>query len=43
MRWTDPVGIIVHALQLGVTHRRVHNVKQPLSLWHMDGNHKLIR
>lgn len=43
MRRTDPEGIIVRALQLRVTHRRVYNVKQPLSLWHMDGNHKLIR
>ena len=43
MRRTDPEGIIVCALQLRVTHRRVYNVKQPLSLWHMDGNHKLIR
>ena len=42
MRRTDPGGIIVRALQLRVTHRRV-NVKQPLSLWQMDGNHKLIR
>ena len=43
MRRTDPEGIIVRALQLRVTPRRVYNVKQPLSLWHMDGNHKLIR
>ena len=43
MRRTDPEGIIVRALQLRVTHGRVYNVKQPLSLWHMDGNHKLIR
>ena len=41
MRRTDPEGIIVRALQLRVTHRRVYNVKQPLSLWHMDGNHKV--
>ena len=24
-------------------HRRVYNVRSPLSLWHMDGNHKLVR
>ena len=23
--------------------RRVYNVRSPLSLWHMDGNHKLVR
>ena len=23
--------------------RRVYNVKYPLSLWHIDGNHKLIK
>ena len=43
MRRTDPEGTVVRALQLRVTHRRVYSVKQPLSLWHMDGNHKLIR
>ena len=43
MRRSDPEGTVVRALQLRVTHRRVYSVKAPLSLWHMDGNHKLIR
>lgn len=43
MRRTDPDGTIVRALQLRITHRRTYNVKAPLSLWHMDGHHKLIR
>ena len=41
MRRTDPEGTVVRALQLRVTHRRVYSVKQPLSLWHMGGHHKL--
>ena len=43
MRRTDPEGTVVRALQIRVTHRRSYNVRAPLSLWHMDGNHKLIR
>ena len=43
MRRSDPEGTVVRALQLQITHRRVDSVKAPLSLWHMDGNHKLIR
>ena len=43
MRRFDPEGTAVRALQLPVTHRRVYNIKEPLSLWHMDGNYKLIR
>ena len=43
MRRVDPDGIVIRALQLKVTHRRVYNVRGPLALWHMDGNHKLIR
>ena len=39
----DPEGVLVRALQLRVTHRRVYNVRGPLSLWHMDGHHKLKR
>jgi hypothetical protein len=37
----DPIGI-VQRLQSTVKRRR-YNVKYPLSLWHIDGNHKLIR
>ena len=43
MRRTDPEGIIVRALQMRITHRRSYNVRAPLSLWHIDGNHKLVR
>ena len=43
MRRVDPDGIVIRALQLKVTHRRVYKVRGPLALWHMDGNHKLIR
>ncbi|CAB3979268.1 PREDICTED: uncharacterized protein LOC107355137 isoform X1 [Paramuricea clavata] len=43
MRRTDPEGTFVRALQLKVTHRRVYNVRGPLALWHIDGNHKLKR
>ena len=43
MRRADPEGTIVRALQIRVTHRRSYNVRAPLALWHMDGNHKLRR
>lgn len=42
MRRADPEGTVDRALQLRITHRRLYNVRAPLSLWHMDGNHKLI-
>ena len=43
MRRADPEETIVIALQIRVTHRRSYNVRAPLALWHMDGNHKLRR
>lgn len=43
LRRTDPEGTAIRALQLKVTHRRVYSVRGPLALWHLDGNHKLIR
>lgn len=43
MRRTDPEGTVIRGLQLRVTHRRSYNVRAPLSLWHMDGHHKLVR
>lgn len=43
MRRADPEGTVVRALQIRVTHRRSYNVRAPMSLWHMDGNHKLVR
>ena len=44
MRRTDSEGTAVRAMELWATHRREYNiVKEPLSLWYMDGNHKVIR
>lgn len=37
----DPVGRRLRAIR--PIRRRVYNVRSPLALWHMDGNHKLIR
>ena len=37
----DPVGL-VERCRITVN-RRKYNVRFPLSLWHIDGNHKLIR
>jgi hypothetical protein len=38
---TDPEGVAMR--WLSITPRRVYSVRGPLSLWHIDGNHKLIR
>ena len=40
---TDPSGILLRAFQLIVVNRRHYNVPGPRSLWHLDGNHNLIR
>ena len=37
----DPIGIVQRWKT--TVKRRQYNVKHPLSLWHIDGNHKLIR
>ena len=37
----DALGIV--ARRCRTVHRRVYNVSRPLALWHVDGNHKLIR
>ena len=37
----DPEGIAVR--WCSVIHRRKYTVRSPLSLWHVDGNHKLVR
>ena len=37
----DPVGRRLRRIN-GIK-RRIYSVHSPLSLWHMDGNHKLIR
>ena len=41
MQRTDPEGIAMR--WLGITPRAVYSVRGPLSLWHIYGNHKLIR
>lgn len=41
MRRVDPEGTI--ARHLSTIHRRTYRVSSPLALWHIDGNHKLIR
>ena len=42
MRRVDPEGVVLRALQSRPVLRRKYSVPGPLSLWHMDGNHKLI-
>ena len=39
----DPEGIILRSMQLNLINRRRYFVPGPLYLWHLDGNHKLIR
>ncbi len=39
----DPEGILLRTMQLNLVQRRHYSVAGPLSLWHLDGNHKLIR
>ena len=41
LRRTDPEGIAMRK-SLNIK-RRQYNVSSPLELWHIDGNHKLIR
>ena len=43
MRRIDPEGVLARTLQLNTVARRQYHVPSPLSLWHIDGNHKLIR
>ncbi len=37
----DPLGSALR--WFASIHRRSYNVSSPLALWHIDGNHKLIR
>ena len=37
----DPIGVI--ARRCRCVHRRTYNVTRPLGLWHIDGNHKLVK
>lgn len=39
--WTDPLGVMQRWRK--AVQRRKYNVHSPLSLWHIDGCHKLIR
>ena len=43
MRKVDPEGVLLRSLQLKVISQRKYKVKGTNSLWHTDGNHKLIR
>ena len=43
MRRVDPRGTLLRALSLRAAHRRRYHVPGAQSLWHVDGNHKLIR
>jgi hypothetical protein len=43
MRRVIPEGSVLRSLELNVLHRRRYQVYGPLALWHIDGNHKLIR
>ena len=41
MTRTDPVGVLSRWCNTVV--RRTYSVQSPNSLWHVDGNHRLIR
>ena len=43
MQRVNPEGCLLRSLELNVLHRRSYQVYGPLALWHLDGNHKLIR
>ena len=43
MRDLNPCGVLMRRLFLRTVNRRQYSVRAPLSLWHIDGNHKLIR
>ena len=43
MRRVDPEGVLLRALTIDTVNRRKYQVYAPLALWHIDGNHKLIR
>ncbi|XP_056620080.1 uncharacterized protein LOC130434140 isoform X2 [Triplophysa dalaica] len=43
LRTVDPVGTICRGLGINIIQRRVYSVPAPMALWHIDGNHKLIR
>ncbi|KAF7653786.1 hypothetical protein LDENG_00078580 [Lucifuga dentata] len=39
----DPNGVLIRTLQLNPRRHRRYSAEAPNSLWHIDGNHKLIR
>ena len=43
MRRVDPERVLLIALELNTLQRRCYQIRGPLSLWHINGNHKLIR
>ena len=43
MRRVDPRGCLLRSLEMNTLYRRCYRVYGPLALWHIDGNHKLIR
>ena len=43
MRRVDYEGVIARSIELTTIHRRKYNVKGTNALWHIYGNHKLIR
>uniref|UniRef100_A0A8C2BPP5 Integrase catalytic domain-containing protein n=1 Tax=Cyprinus carpio TaxID=7962 RepID=A0A8C2BPP5_CYPCA len=43
MHRVDPQGVMMRTLRLQTRRRRQYSVPAPNSLWHIDGNHKLIR
>ena len=42
MRLVDPEVVLLRTLQSRPVLRRAYQVAGPLSLWHIDGNHKLL-
>ena len=43
MRRVNRAAVLLQALELRTIHRRRYQVYGPLALWHIDGNHKLVR
>ena len=43
MQRVNPEGCLLISLELNVLYSRSYQVYGPLALWHIDGNHKLIR
>ncbi|CAI5686488.1 unnamed protein product [Oreochromis niloticus] len=43
MRRVNPEGVVMRRLSIQTARRRQYSVPAPSHLWHIDGNHKLIR